>query len=146
MSVITDLASGATGGILGGVGSLVKDIREAWTGEPSPEKQAEISQKLLELENASMAAQAAINLEEAKSEKLFVCGWRPFIGWCGGFSLAYASIGEPFITWVARLNGSMVVFPKLDTQITMQVLIGILGLGAYRSYDKKQSPSPAGKE
>jgi hypothetical protein len=88
----------------------------------------------------------AINMEEAKSEHLFVAGWRPFVGWIGGFALAYAAILEPFMSWCARLYGSTVVFPTLDTTITMQVLFGILGLGAFRSYDKSQAPAPKGKE
>ena len=146
MSILTDISSGAVGGLLGGVGQLARDIRQAITGDLPAEKQAEITQKLLELENSAMAAQTTINLEEAKSENLFVSGWRPFIGWVGGFSLAYAAIIEPFISWAAKVSGYTGTFPPLDTQITMQVLIGILGLGAYRSYDKKQSPAPAGKE
>ena len=146
MSILADISSGAVGGLLGGVGQLARDIREAITGDLPAEKQAEITQKLMELENSAMATQTAINLEEAKSENLFVSGWRPFIGWVGGFALAYAAIGEPFMSWVARLCGSLVVFPIIDTQITMQVLIGILGLGAYRSYDKKQEPNVKGKE
>lgn len=146
MSVLAGISSGAVGGLLGGVGQLAKDIRQAITGDLPAEKQAEITQKLMELENSAMAAQTTINLEEAKSERLFVSGWRPFIGWICGFALAYAAIFEPFITWSARLMGAMMTFPKLDTTITMQVLIGMLGLGAYRSYDKKQAPNVAGKE
>jgi hypothetical protein len=67
-------------------------------------------------------------------------------GWVGGFALAYVAILEPFMSWVARLNGSTVVFPTIDTTITMQILFGILGLGAFRSYDKAQSPTIKGKE
>ena len=146
MSILTDLSSGAAGGLLGGVGQLAKDIRQAITGDLPAEKQAEITQKLMELENSAMAAQTTINLEEAKSEHLFVSGWRPFCGWVGGFSLAYVAIAEPFMTWCARLAGSTVIFPVIDTTITMQVLFGMLGLAAARSYDKKQSPALAGKE
>ncbi|MBV5327111.1 MAG: hypothetical protein JZU65_05650 [Chlorobium sp.] len=146
MSILTDISSGAVGGLLGGVGQLAKDIRQAITGDLPAEKQAEITQKLMELENAAMSAQTTINLEEAKSEHLFVSGWRPFVGWVCGFALAYVSIFEPFISWCARLAGSLVVFPQIDTTITMQVLVGLLGLGAYRSYDKAQSPAPKGKE
>ena len=146
MSILTDISSGAVGGLLGGVGQLAKDIRQAITGDLPAEKQAEITQKLMELENQAMNAQTLINLEEAKSEKLFVAGWRPFIGWVCGCSFAYASILEPFMSWVAMTYGYAGKFPVIDTTITMQVLVGILGLGAYRSYDKKQSPSPKGKE
>jgi hypothetical protein len=146
MSWLGDVSSGAVGGLLGGIGTLAKDIRSAITGEMTPEQQAALQTKLIELENQASAAQTAINLEEAKSEHIFVSGWRPFVGWTGGFALAYASIIEPFITWIARLCGSTVVFPAIDTTVTMQVLFGILGLGAFRSFDKKQSPSPVGKE
>lgn len=146
MSFLTDISSGAVGGLLGGVGQLAKDIRQAITGDLPAEKQAEITQKLMELENSAMNAQASINLVEAQSEKLFVSGWRPACGWVGAASLAYAAIIEPFMTWGARLFGSTVVFPVIDTTVTMQVLIGLLGLGAYRSYDKKQQPNVLGKE
>ena len=146
MSVLTDISSGAVGGLLGGVGQLAKDIRQAITGDLPAEKQAEITQKLMELENSAMAAQSAVNLEEAKSEKLFVSGWRPFIGWVCGCSFAYAAILYPLMNWIAKVYGYAGTFPVIDTTITMQVLVGILGLGAYRSYDKKQAPAPAGKE
>ena len=146
MSVLADISSGAVGGLLGGVGQLAKDIRQAITGDLPPEKQAEITQKLMELENNAMTAQTAINLEEAKSENICVSGWRPFVGWICGFALAYAAILEPFMSWVATVYGYTGKYPVLNTEITMQVLIGLLGLGAYRSYDKKQSPAAAGKE
>ena len=146
MSILTDISSGAVGGLLGGIGKLASDIRTAITGDLSPDKQAEITQKLMELENSAMTAQTSINLEEAKSEKLFVSGWRPFCGWVGGFSLAYAAIFEPFLTWCARLAGSTVVFPIIDTTITLQILFGMLGLAAARSFDKKQQPKILGKE
>jgi holin (3TMs family) len=146
MSILTDISSGAVGGLLGGIGKLASDIRTAITGDLSPEKQAEITQKLMDLESSAMTAQTSINLEEAKSEKLFVAGWRPFIGWVCGSAFAYAAIIEPFLTWLATVYGYTGKFPVLNTEITMQVLIGILGLGAYRSYDKKQAPSAAGKE
>lgn len=147
MGILSEVSSGAVGGILGGIGTLAKDIRQAITGEIPAEKAAEIQQKLLELENQAAAAQTSINLEEAKSERLFVSGWRPFCGWVGGFALAYAAIFEPFMSWTAQVAfGYVGTFPKIDTTITMQVLFGLLGLGAFRSYDKKQAPATAGKE
>lgn len=147
MGLLSDLSSGAVGGLLGGIGTLAKDIRQAVTGELPAEKSAEIQQKLLELENQAAAAQNAINLEEAKSERLFVSGWRPFCGWVGGAALAYAAIIEPLMSWTAKVYFNYGgAFPTIDTTITMQVLFGLLGLGAFRSFDKKQAPAPAGKE
>ena len=82
-------------------------------------------------------AQIEVNKSEA-SGNWFTSGWRPACGWIGAFSLGYAAILEPFARFI-----SVVVFdyhggfPVLDSTITMQVLFGILGLGAYRSIDKR---------
>lgn len=83
--------------------------------------------------------QLAINQAEASSGNSFASSWRPFVGWTGGIGLAYAAIIEP----LARFTAAVVfhytgAFPVLDTTITMQILFGLLGLGAMRSYDKKQ--------
>jgi hypothetical protein len=117
---------------------------------PDPQKAQEAKIELYKLqlsgELATLAAetditkgQLAVNVEEAKSEKLFVAGWRPFVGWIGGIGLAYAAIVEPVARFVATVGfGYLGGFPVLDTTITMQILFGLLGLGAMRSFDKKQ--------
>jgi hypothetical protein len=83
--------------------------------------------------------QMEVNKVEAASSSLFVAGPRPFIMWICGVALGYAAILEPigrFIdTVVYQYHGA---FPVIDTTITMQLLLGLLGLGAMRSYDKKQ--------
>jgi hypothetical protein len=44
---------------------------------------------------------------------------------------------EPLIRFLAVVGfGYKGTFPLIDTSITMQVLFGILGLGAYRTYEK----------
>ena len=63
----------------------------------------------------------------------------------GRVALAQAMV-EPILTLSASLYGYTGTFPVIDTTITMQVLFGILGLGAFRSYDKAHAPSPKGKE
>ncbi len=145
MSFLADIGSGAISGVFSGIGSLAKDIRTAITGV-DPAQAALIEQKLMEIEAAAQQGQMQINLEEAKSEHLFVSGWRPACGWCGAFALAYASIIEPFISWIARVYGYTGVFPVLNTEITMQILFGILGLGVMRTVDKRTAPAPLGKE
>ena len=82
-------------------------------------------------------AQIAVNQEEAKSESMFVSGGRPACIWIGAFGLAYASIIEPLMRFVAQVMcGYTGQFPAIDTNVLMQVLLGLLGLGAMRSYDK----------
>jgi hypothetical protein len=80
--------------------------------------------------------QMAINAEEAKSDNLFVAGWRPFIGWICGLGFGVQFLFGPFLTWGSALLGHPTDFPKLDLSEMMPMLFGMLGLGAYRSYEK----------
>lgn len=120
-------------------------IEKIW---PDPVKRSEELRKLEELKQAGdlaklqaevslMLGQIEINKAEAQHPSVFVAGARPAVMWIGAFGLAYAAIIEPIARFVARVvcdyNGE---FPVLDTTITMQVLFGILGLGAYRTFEK----------
>lgn len=108
-----------------------------------PDKAAAEKAKL-ELESAesqamfqNALAQIGVNQEEAKSSNWFVAGWRPAVGWIGAFGLGYAAVLEPLIRFIAVVGfGYAGKFPIIDTSLTMQVLFGILGLGAYRTYEK----------
>lgn len=117
---------------------------------PDPALRDAAKLKLVELQQtgelAKLAAntdlakgQLGINLEEAKSTNWFVAGWRPAVGWCCGIGFAYAAVIEP----IARFASTVIFgyagdFPAIDTSLTIQVLFGILGLGAMRTYEKKQ--------
>lgn len=84
--------------------------------------------------------QLQINAEEAKSQRLFVSGWRPAVGWVCGAAFAYAAVIEPVGRFVAAVYfGYKGAFPVIDTALTMQVLFGILGLGALRTREKEKS-------
>ena len=85
-----------------------------------------------------LTGQLDINKVEAASKNLFVSGWRPFVGWVCGLGLAYASIIEPVMRFIAKLNDYTGTFPVIDTSITMQVLLGMLGLGAMRTREKEK--------
>ena len=107
---------------------------------PDPAEAAKAQLALLKMQQdgelAAMIAQTDINKVEAASQSIFVAGWRPFCGWVGGAGLAYAAIVEPLLRLLATLYGYTGDFPVIDTTITMQILFGLLGLGAMRSYDK----------
>lgn len=93
-------------------------------------------------ETKRLESQTDINKIEAASSSLFVAGWRPAIGWICGIAFGYATILEPLLRFVSAVwldySGA---FPVIDTALTLQALFGILGLGAMRSYDKKQGAS-----
>lgn len=81
-------------------------------------------------------AQIAVAREEAKSVNWWVAGARPFILWACGVAFAYAAIIEPIMRFVSMLFGYVGPFPELNTDITMQILFGLLGLGAFRTVEK----------
>ena len=82
--------------------------------------------------------QMEINKTEAAHKSLFVAGWRPAIGWICGLGMASNFLLIPVANFVLALTGSAVVVPLLDTGEMMPVLMGMLGLGAMRTYEKKQ--------
>jgi len=107
---------------------------------PDPAQAAEAKLKLVELQQngdlAAIAGQMDINKVEASNASVFVSGWRPFVGWVCGFGLGYVAIIEPIARFVATMTGYTGAFPAIDTTLTMQVLIGMLGMGGLRSLDK----------
>lgn len=115
---------------------------------PDPVKRAEELRKLEELKQSGdlarlnaevnlMLGQIDVNKAQAQHPSVFVAGARPAVMWIGAFGLAYAAIIEPLARFVAAVCfGYAGAFPELDTTITMQVLFGVLGLGAYRTFEK----------
>ena len=84
-------------------------------------------------------AQILTNREEAKSANVFVSGWRPFIGWTCGFALAYHFILAPLILFGVAITGQEIPsLPVFDMESLMTVLLGMLGLGSLRTFEKSK--------
>ena len=99
------------------------------------QQNGELAQLAAETDLAKLQIQT--NIEEAKSTNWWVAGWRPAIGWVCGAGLAYAALVEPFARFAAKVwFGYTGNFPVIDTDLTMQILMGMLGLGAMRSVEK----------
>ena len=107
---------------------------------PDPAQAAQAQLALLKMQQdgelAAISGQMEINKVEAGSSSVFVAGWRPFAGWTCGIGLAYVSIIEPIARLIATLCGYEGAFPAIDTTLTMQVLLGMLGMGGLRTLDK----------
>ena len=87
-------------------------------------------------------AQVSLNQTEAASKSIFVAGWRPFIGWICGFGLAYAFILSPLMQFAVVLAMETPPdFPVLDISELMPILLGMLGLGGLRTYEKVKGVS-----
>ncbi len=115
-------------------------INRLW---PDPQQRDAAKLELFKLQQsgelAALTAQTDINKQEAQSSSVFVAGWRPFVGWSCGFIMLYAAMIEPLLRFVAvvafHYSGA---FPAIDTTLTTQVLLGLLGFGGMRSYEKVQ--------
>ena len=81
--------------------------------------------------------QLAINKEEAKSGNIFIAGWSPVLGWSCGVALVWHFIAAPFIIFFAALFGATLPpLPEFDMGSLMTVLMGMLGLGGLRTFEK----------
>lgn len=127
--------------VLNGIGSLAKDIREALTGEISPQKRAELIQKAQELEAITQQGQMQINLAEAQHKSVFVAGWRPGIGWILAISLGAYYIPQfivASILWVKTCweVNQILPYPIKDISGLTQLILGMLGLAGMRTIEK----------
>ena len=74
--------------------------------------------------------QLEVNKAEAETGSLFIGGWRPFVGWICGLGLLYNVI-------IAQILNIWFEVPEVDASLLTPVLMGMLGMGAMRSYEKK---------
>ena len=126
---------------LGSLAEFATTVVDKFFPDADAKRKDEAAKELLEMtqEFNLVSAQLDVNKEEAKNANWFVSGWRPFCGWIGGGALLYSTILEPFMRFIASVVFNYTnPFPTLDTSITFQILFGMLGLGAMRTYEKKQ--------
>ena len=82
-------------------------------------------------------AQVEVNKAEAGHRSIFVAGWSPFIGWTCGVALAYHFVVAPLIIFGAGWAGTPIPdLPTFDMDSLMTVLLGMLGLGGMRTFEK----------
>lgn len=114
---------------------------------PDPAQKAAALLEIRKLEQTGELAQLAadtqllqgqidINKVEAASTNWWIAGWRPTVGWVCGLSLLYVSVIDPISRFLALTMGYKGLFPVIDTSITLQVLLGLLGLAGMRSLEK----------
>tara|TARA_R110000803_G_scaffold36896_4_gene79347 strand:+ start:2707 stop:3072 length:366 start_codon:yes stop_codon:yes gene_type:complete len=92
---------------------------------------AELEAELMMAINDVDKSQIKINLQDSKSSNWFQSMWRPGIAWICliGFLINFliSPLCAPF----------GIIIPQADTGQMMPVLMGMLGLGGLRTYEKK---------
>ena len=130
--------------------ALTPIIEKALSFIPDPAKKAEAqlklqaevnrhSEEILKALSAVDLAQTNVNAEEAKSTNIFIAGWRPFIGWVCGAAFVWAYILQPVVVFILQVTGNDVnQIPKVNIAEMMPVLLGMLGFGGIRAWEKGQ--------
>ncbi len=152
------MAGGIIGGIIGSVlpGVLptvtetAKILVDRLVPDPAAREQAQreielaISQRevaITEAMSKQAEAQSAINLAEAQGNDRFSARWRPAAAWVCVGGMAYQFLLAPVLTWLGAILSVAfdIAFPappQLVVTDFMPLLIGMLGLGAMRTYER----------
>ncbi len=142
--------------ILDGVLAIAgKVIARVW---PDPAQQAEAARKLVELQQAGelsflnadlavLTGQLEINKMEAQHGGVWKGGWRPFVGWGCGFAFIYKFIikdllvsGVQIIAFYTDAEVFPIdLLPEINWMEISVVLMGMLGIGTLRTYEKRKT-------
>jgi len=89
--------------------------------------------------NEQAIAQIQLNSVEAAHQSLFVAGWRPAVGWVCALAMLLNFILIPFINLGMEFAGQDIRLDLIEMDTMMPVLLGMLGLGGMRSYEKARN-------
>ena len=120
---------------------LIKTGLDKFFPDADTELKGKLAEAASEINNSYQLqlSQLEINKVEAGSTSLFVSGWRPAIGWVCGVSLLYAALVEPIARFIATVLFTYTgLFPIINTELTLQILLGLLGLAGMRSFEKSK--------
>ena len=145
--MLGDLIKSLIGPILGPLIDRIPDPNERARAKEAAEA------SMIAAMTALVQGQLEINKAEAQHASIFVAGWRPAIGSICGLALLWNFVLQPLMLWGVWLVPEYVdiaTAPKLDTAELMTVLLGMLGLGGLRTYERRVGVErnalfPAGK-
>lgn len=126
---------GILGKILGlGIGQTVgtvADVIDKFVETDEEKAAAElVKMKLFAREGE---AQVELNKKEAGHRSVFVAGWRPATGWICNAALAWGWIIAPILMFLYPDHE----MPAIQVQQAISVIMAMLGMGALRSWEKK---------
>ena len=112
------------------VGNIVDEL---YTSE---EERQQAKLAIQKVEAKLKEKQLDINKAEASHRSIFVSGWRPFLGWVSGLSIGYVYLFQPILDMVLQMFQVQVDWVQLDLGQLMPLVLGMLGLGGLRSFEK----------
>ena len=112
------------------VGNVIDDMHF------SGEEKEKLKLQMKEIDARLKEKQLDINKAEASHRSKFVSGWRPFLGWVSGLSIGYVYLFQPILDMILQMFQVQVDWVQLDLGQLMPLVLGMLGLGGLRSFEK----------
>ena len=130
---IGDAISGVIGPIVDGFLRFIPDKNQRAQAKEQLESQ------MLAALTGLVQGQLKINEVQAQHGSIFVAGGRPAIMWICAIALGWNYICQPILMWFAFVIDipNLEAAPKLDTSELTTILLGMLGLGGLRTYEKR---------
>lgn len=133
--------TGLAGDIIDKIWPNQADQDKAKAALLAAEQKGQLAELQATFDNAKQ--QLAVNQAEAQTTQkglfgFWIAGWRPGIGWICGFAFGWTYVGQPIAEFALTAAGHPVKLPALDLSDMMPVLLGMLGLGGMRSFEKSK--------
>lgn len=114
-----------------------------------PDKAQQLAQDMamarLQADTDLSKGQMEINKQEAAHRSIFVAGWRPFLGWGLAFCFIWQGFGFQMAAFVATLIDPAYDVSRIpvieNTAAQTSILLGMLGLGGFRTIEKLKGVS-----
>ena len=132
LGIIQGLLGGGQGGALKTISKVIDDLHT------SDEEKLDKKILMQRLQQKLAEKQLDVNAKEAGHRSIFVSGWRPFIGWCGGFALAFEFILSPAVEWYSKFAGLNLTAPEIQTGPLLAIVTSMLGVAGLRSFEKSK--------
>lgn len=129
---IAEIASGIFSGV-------VKPILDKFVVDAEQRQEAELM--FFKQAHEINLGQLDVSKVEAASSDKFTSRGRPFVIWVCGAGFAYSMIVKDILNWgiavlALYLDRPIPTLPPIDTTVMFDVLLALLGLGGYRTYEK----------
>lgn len=150
MSIIEDVVKGVTSPLTAPLDVIKEIVGKFSSGKDKLDAElalAKIEEEKAQRETELLNAQIELNKIDAQSISYWNSGWRPAIGWVGALCLALYYIPQFIIAtifWVIVFykTGMIVPYP-IDPTSLIQLICGMLGMAAFRTYEKTVNSKPA---
>jgi hypothetical protein len=125
MSLLSKIMGGPVVAPLEAIGNIAEGVFG------SKDRKLTHAEFMAELAQRPHEAQAEINKIEAQHRSVFIAGWRPMVGWVAAIGLAFPFLINPILQWATGEPG-----PELPVDSLNELVFGLLGLGALRTFEK----------